>query len=165
MNKKITFIIICLFFNSCGFQPMLKDYDISNIIISESNYSGKNDLTYQLKNNLNFNEKKESRGFTINFNISENLSSVKKNTSGITTEEDLTINIEFKIMDYKKNNILIDNISETIRLNISNNMSGDDEKRKIAKINIIKNLAQKIKFQIQIISSQTNDIQKFWPKL
>lgn len=149
MNKKITFIIICLFFYSCGFQPMLKDYDISKLKIKKINYSGKNDLNYLLKNFLNLEEKNNNKGIVINLSIAESISSATKNTSGISTEEDLTIIITINIQDEQNNDLLTDTISETKRLSITNNMSADEQTRNIEKNNLIRSLSQKIKFRIQ----------------
>ena len=149
MNKKITFIIICLFFYSCGFQPMLKNYDISKLNIKKINYSGKNDLNYLLKNFLNLEEKNNNKGIVINLSIAESISSATKNTSGISTEEDLTITITINIQNEQNNDLLTDTISETKRLSITNNMSTDEQTRNIEKNNLIRSLSQKIKFRIQ----------------
>ena len=149
MNKKLTFIIICLFFYSCGFQPMLKNYDISKLNIKKINYSGKNDLNYLLKNFLNLEEKNNNKGIVINLSIAESISSATKNTSGISTEEDLTIIITINIQNEQNNDLLTDTISETKRLSITNNMSTDEQTRNIEKNNLIRNLSQKIKFRIQ----------------
>ena len=149
MNKKITFIIICLFFYSCGFQPMLKNYDISKLNIKKINYSGKNDLNYLLKNYLNLEEKNNNKGIVINLSIAESISSATKNTSGISTEEDLTIIITINIQNEQNNDLLTDTISETKRLSITNNMSTDEQTRNIEKNNLIRSLSQKIKFRIQ----------------
>ncbi len=149
MNKKIIFIIICLFFYSCGFQPMLKNYDISKLNIKKINYSGKNDLNYLLKNFLNLEEKNNNKGIVINLSIAESISSATKNTSGISTEEDLTIIITINIQNEQNNDLLTDTISETKRLSITNNMSTDEQTRNIEKNNLIRSLSQKIKFRIQ----------------
>ncbi len=149
MNKKLTFIIICLFFYSCGFQPMLKNYDISKLNIKKINYSGKNDLNYLLKNSLNLEEKNNNKGIVINLSIAEATSAATKNTSGISTEEDLTIMITINIKNDQNNNLLTDTISETKRLSITNNMSTDEQTRNIEKNNLIRSLSQKIKFRIQ----------------
>jgi len=149
MNKKITSIIICLFFYSCGFQPMLKNYDISKLNIKKINYSGKNDLNYLLKNFLNLEEKNNNKGIVINLSIAESISSATKNTSGISTEEDLTIIITINIQNEQNNDLLTDTISETKRLSITNNMSTDEQTRNIEKNNLIRSLSQKIKFRIQ----------------
>ena len=149
MNKKITFIIICLFFYSCGFQPMLKNYDISKLNIKKINYSGKNDLNYLLKNFLNLEEKNNNKGIIVNLSIAEATSAATKNTSGISTEEDLTIMITINIKNEQNNDLLTDTISETKRLSITNNMSTDEQTRNIEKNNLIRSLSQKIKFRIQ----------------
>ena len=149
MNKKLTFIIICLFFYSCGFQPMLKNYDISKLNIKKINYSGKNDLNYLLKNFLNLEEKNNNKGIVINLSITENISAATKNTSGISTEEDLTIMITINIKNEQNNDLLTDTISETKRLSITNNLSTDEQTRNIEKNNLIRSLSQKIKFRIQ----------------
>jgi len=149
MNKKIISIIICLFFYSCGFQPMLKNYDISKLNIKKINYSGKNDLNYLLKNFLNLEEKNNNKGIVINLSIAESISSATKNTSGISTEEDLTITITINIQNEQNNDLLTDTISETKRLSITNNMSTDEQTRNIEKNNLIRSLSQKIKFRIQ----------------
>ena len=149
MNKKITFIIICLFFYSCGFQPMLKNYDISKLNIKKINYSGKNDLNYLLKNFLNLEEKSNNKGIIVNLSIAETVSAATKNTSGISTEEDLTIMITINIKNEQNNDLLTDTISETKRLSITNNMSTDEQTRNIEKNNLIRSLSQKIKFRIQ----------------
>ena len=151
MNKKIISIIICLFFYSCGFQPMLKNYDISKLNIKKINYSGKNDLTYLLKNFLNLQEKNNNKGIVINLSIAESISSATKNTSGISTEEDLTIIITINIQNEQNNDLLTDTISETKRLSITNNMSTDEQTRNIEKNNLIRSLSQKIKFRIQTV--------------
>lgn len=149
MNKKIISIIICLFFYSCGFQPMLKNYDISKLNIKKINYTGKNDLNYLLKNFLNLEEKNNNKGIVINLSIAESISSATKNTSGISTEEDLTIIITINIQNEQNNDLLTDTISETKRLSITNNMSTDEQTRNIEKNNLIRSLSQKIKFRIQ----------------
>ena len=149
MNKKITLIIICLFFYSCGFQPMLKNYDVSKINIKKINYSGKNDLNYILKNFLNLEEKNKGEGLVVNLNVEETISTATKNTSGITTEEDLTILITINIKNEKNIDLLLDSITETKRLTVTNNLNTDEQTRNIAKNNLIEILSQKIKFRIQ----------------
>ena len=134
MIKKIFIITLGLFFYSCGFKPMLKSSNISDLNIEEIKYSGPNEMTYMLKNLLNLNEKVGSKGVFINLSIGEQTFSATKNSSGITTEEDLIITININISDNKKNNLLKDSISEKKRLIVSNNMASDEEIKKIEKI-------------------------------
>ena len=91
MNKKIFLLLTLVLLAGCGFQPVLKNYDMSKINIQKINYSAKNDLAYQVKNNLNIKETNDAKGLTINISISESRSPITKNAAGIVIEEDLLI--------------------------------------------------------------------------
>jgi len=151
MNKKIPFIIICLFFYSCGFQPMLKNYDLSKINIEKINFSGKNELTYLLKNYLNIETKNNSNSVVMNIFVSESSNPTSKNTSGLTVEEEITIVVKFDVIDKEKNYLLRDEVSGSKRLSVTNNLSSDEETKKIERNNIIKAIVPKIRFKLQFI--------------
>ena len=90
----------------------------------------------------------------VNFVISESSVSTAQNTSGIVTEEQITLSISINILNDKNANLLIDNVSASRKLPISNNLSSDQETRRIEKNNLMQNLTQKIKFKLQLISRQ-----------
>ena len=154
MNKKIISIIICLFFYSCGFQPVLKDFDISNLNVQKINFTGKNDLSYSIRNYLNITENTASKGLIVNLESSEMTSATIKNTSGVTIEEDISIKIEMTIRDGQNNKLLTDTFTTSKRLVVTNNASSDEETKRIEKDKILKNLAQKIKFKLQLVAKQ-----------
>lgn len=154
MNKKILLSIILIALAGCGFTPMLKDFDLSKLNVQKINYSGKNDLSYLIKTYLNIQETKNSQGMTVNILVTESTSSATKNSAGITTEEDLTINIGLNVLDSKDKIILSDNFTSSRRLTVTNNLSSDEETRRIERRNLIQNLAQKIKFKLQLIAKQ-----------
>lgn len=154
MNKKIFIFTILILLAGCGFTPMLKNYDLSKLNVQKVNYSGKNDLSYLIKTYLNIQETKSSQGMTVNISVSESISSATKNSAGITTEEDLTINIGLNVLDGKDKIITSDNFTSSRRLTVTNNLSSDEETRRIEKSNLIQNLAQKIKFKLQLIAKQ-----------
>ena len=149
MNRKIVYFIICFFLYSCGFQPMLKNFDISNLNIKQINYSGKKEIEYLITNYLNIRETNNKKGISVNLAFIEKNESITKNSSGITTEENLTIVIDIKVIDDMENILLQDQISASKRLNVSNNLSSDEEARRIERNNLIFNLSQKIKFKLQ----------------
>ena len=151
MNKKVPFIIICLFFYSCGFQPMLKNYDLSKINIEKINFSGKNELAYLLKNYLNIETKNNSNSVVMNIFVSESSNPTSKNTSGLTVEEEITIVVKFDVIDKEKNYLLRDEVSGSKRLSVTNNLSSDEETKKIERNNIIKAIVPKIRFKLQFI--------------
>jgi len=91
---------------------------------------------------------------TVNILVSETISSATKNSAGITTEEDLTINIGLNVLDSKDKIIISDSFTSSRRLTVTNNLSSDEETRRIERRNLIQNLSQKIKFKLQLIAKQ-----------
>ena len=154
MIKKIVIHAIFILVVSCGFQPMLKDFDISNLKIKKISYvSENNELNYILQNNLNLNAKPNSNGLIINLSIFENISSITKNTAGISTEEELKILIKLNVKDHKLNNLLNETLSEVNRLQITNNLGTDDTTKNNVRKKTINNLGQKIKFKLMILAN------------
>lgn len=154
MIKKIVICCIFVLLSACGFTPMLKDFDSSNLNIQKVNYTGNNNLIYLAKNYLNLEEKKETKGLIVNLVISESSTSTAQNTSGIVTEEQITLSITINVLNNKNVNLLTDNVSASRKLPISNNLSSDQETRRIERNNLMQNLTQKIKFKLQLISKQ-----------
>lgn len=154
MNKKIFIFTILILLAGCGFTPMLKNYDLSKLNVQKVNYSGKNNLSYLIKTYLNIQETKSSQGMTVNISVSESISSATKNSAGIKTEEDLTINVRLNVLDGKDKIITSDNFTSSRRLTVTNNLSSDEETRRIERKNLIQDLAQKIKFKLQLIAKQ-----------
>ena len=154
MIKKILISFLFIFIVSCGFQPMLKDFDVSSLVIKQINYTGKNEFNYMLQNNLNLNQKPNSEGFIVNLATSESISSITKDTAGITTEEQITISIGLNVQDHMQNTLLTDTVSESSRLQVTSNLGTDDTTKSIVRQKIITNLAQKIKFKLMILSKR-----------
>jgi len=154
MIKKIVICCIFVLLSACGFTPMLKDFDSSNLNIQKVNYTGNNNLIYLAKNYLNLEEKKETKGLMVNLVISESSTSTAQNTSGIVTEEQITLSITINVLNNKNVNLLTDSVSASRKLPISNNLSSDQETRRVERNNLMKNLTQKIKFKLQLISKQ-----------
>ena len=154
MNKKIFLSLVLVFLTGCGFTPMFKDFDVSKLNIQKITYSGKNDLSYLLKSSLNINETSSPRGMIVDISITEAISAETKNSSGVTTEENLIITIAIKIVDSKGNALLSDSDSSNRRLSVTNNLSSDEETRRIERNSLIQNLSQKIKFRLQMVAQQ-----------
>ena len=157
MFKQFYLFITLLFFTSCGFSPMLKNVDLRDIKINRIDYSGPSGLTYYLKSNLNMPINKTLKdAYYLKINIRESATSVTKNTAGITTEEEVTVTINFQIFDSKDKQIGEENLSDGRIVSVTNNVSTDDEVKRIEKENIITNLIQQLTFAVRakIMSSQ-----------
>lgn len=157
MFKQFYIFITLLFLTSCGFSPMLKNVDLSDIKINKIDYSGPSGLTYYLKSNLNMPINKALKdAYSLKINIGESSASVTKNTAGITTEEEVTVTINFQIFDNKGEKISEESLSDGRIVSVTNNVSTDEEVKRIEKENIITNLIQQLTFAVRakIISSQ-----------
>ena len=154
MNKKVILPLVFVFLVGCGFTPMLKDFDLSNINVQKIKYSGKNELIYLLKTHINLKEKESSKGIIANLNISETIASSTKNASGIVIKEDLTLTIGIKILDSEKSVLLDDSISNTKQIAVTSNLSADEETKRNERRDLLQNMSQKIKFKLQLISKQ-----------
>ena len=157
MFKQFYIFITLLFLTSCGFSPMLKNVDLSDIKINKIDYSGPSGLTYYLKSNLNMPINKALKdAYSLKINIGESIASVTKNTAGITTEEEIAVTISFQIFDNKGKQIGGESLSDGRVVSVTNNVSTDDEVKRIEKENSITNLIQQLTFAVRakIISSQ-----------
>ena len=155
--KKTFYIFFVLLFTSCGFSPILKNVDLSSVKINKIDFEGPSGLTYYLKSNLNIPvEQNLKSAYSLKLNINESSSSVTKDTAGITTEERVSVTINFQIFDKENKLIGSESLSDSRVISVTNNVSTDDEVKRIENENIITNLIQQLTFaiQAQIISSQ-----------
>ena len=155
--KKTFYIFFVLLLTSCGFSPILKNVDLSSVKINKIDFEGPSGLTYYLKSNLNIPiEQNLKNAYSLKLNINESSSSVTKDTAGITTEERMSVTINFQIFDKENKLIGSESLSDSRVISVTNNVSTDDEVKRIEKENIITNLIQQLTFAIraQIISSQ-----------
>lgn len=155
--KKTFYIFFILLLASCGFSPILKNVDLSSVKINKIDFEGPSGLTYYLKSNLNIPiEQNLKNAYSLKLNISESSSSVTRDTAGITTEERVSVTINFQILDKENKLIGSESLSDSRVISVTNNVSTDDEVKRIEKENIITNLIQQLTFAIraQIISSQ-----------
>tara|TARA_B100000963_G_scaffold37304_1_gene27826 strand:+ start:2421 stop:2900 length:480 start_codon:yes stop_codon:yes gene_type:complete len=150
--KKINHIlsILLLFLTSCGFSPMLKDVDLGDLKITKIKYSGPSDLVYTLRSNLNIPINKTAKGsYIINIKIQEGATSVTKDKAGITTREEITIGINFEIIDNDNNVLGSESLNDSKTVSITNDISTDTEIKRVEKENIISNLIQQLTFAIR----------------
>ena len=155
--KKTFYIFFVLLLTSCGFSPIFKNVDLSSVKINKIDFEGPSGLTYYLKSNLNIPvEQNLKNAYSLKLNINESSSSVTKDTAGITTEERVSVTINFQIFDKENKLIGSESLSDSRVISVTNNVSTDDEVKRIEKENIITNLIQQLTFAIraQIISSQ-----------
>ena len=150
--KKINHIplIMLLLLTSCGFSPMLKDVNLGDLKIKKIEYSGPSNLVYSLRSNLNIPINKVAKdAYNINIQIQEGTLSVTKDKAGVTTREEITIGISFKIIDSNNNVVGSESLNGSKTVRVTNDISTDAEIKRIEKENIITNLIQQLTFAIR----------------
>jgi len=155
MIKKILISFLFIFIVSCGFQPILKNFDMSKVVVKEINITGKNELAYLLSTKLKFNQDNNLGKYILNMNISETTNIATRNSSGIATEENFTINLSLNVLDSKNNSLITETFSETKKLEVTNSISQDQTTKNIERAKFIETLAQKVKFRIIFLSNKT----------
>lgn len=152
MKKKFGIIVFLFLLFGCGFTPILKNIDNTEIKVKELRISGNvtDDTNFLLKNYLSFNEKNVD-GLDILIILTETFSSIEKDSAGISIKDNFIINVQMTIK--KDDKILTkDNFSQNKEINITSNPEIDEQNKNNERMNILKNLTRKIKFKTLIIS-------------
>jgi len=148
--KKLFIILSLIGLAGCGFSPMLKNVDMDNINITNIQYSGNDEMIYLLKNNINLEKSKRLKeGYTIKINIIKNVSSATKNTSGVTTQEQITVIVNLSILNSKGIEINYDQIEDSRVIDVTNVITTDSETSRTAIDNLITNISRKLIFSIK----------------
>ena len=154
LNNLYIFIYL-IFLTSCGFTPLLKYDGIKNVNIREINYAGNKDLIFFIKRELNvFENKQLKNGYNLNINIKENITSLKKNTAGVTTEEELKIILDLKIFNEKGELLNRDLLEEKTAVTVTNDITVDSETKRIERSNILTNIIRQLTLIINTRSAQ-----------
>ena len=148
--KKLFIILSLIGLAGCGFSPMLKNVDMDNINITNIQYSGNDEMIYLLKNNINLEKNKRLKeGYTVKINIIKNVSSATKNTSGVTTQEQITVIVNLSILNSKGIEINYDQIEDSRVIDVTNVITTDSETSRTAINNLITNISRKLIFSIK----------------
>ena len=155
-SLKLTLLLIILpVVSSCGFKPILKNNDFNKLVVRSIEIKGNPKLQYFLKSNINIEENKSLINKNIiQINIDDSASSKTKDSAGITTEEEITINLSVTIINAKKEVLFKDNFDDRKTVAVTNNPSSDEEVKMIEKESIILSLIPKIYFALQAETMQ-----------
>lgn len=148
--KKLFIILSLIGLVGCGFSPMLKNIDMDNINITNIQYSGNDEMIYLLKSNINLTKSKRlKKGYTVKINIIKNISSATKNTSGVITQEQITVIVNLSILNSKGIEINYDQIEDSRVIDVTNVITTDSETSRTAINNLIANISRKLIFSIK----------------
>lgn len=148
--KKLFIILSLTGLVGCGFSPMLKNIDMDNINITNIQYSGNDEMIYLLKSNINLAKSKRlKKGYSVKINIIKNISSATKNTSGVITQEQITVIVNLSILNSKGIEINYDQIEDSRVIDVTNVITTDSETSRTAINNLIANISRKLIFSIK----------------
>ena len=142
--KKIILALIFLMLNSCGFSPLYSSKNSNyNIISIEKNIS--NNLTNYIKNSISVlsNENSE-KIFKINFNLTEDITVILKDSKGDPKKNRLTITVEVLIFSEDQNLISSKEYSESFEYKIQDNKFNLRQYEKNIKFNLVEDITQQI---------------------
>ncbi len=155
-SLKLTLLLIILpIVSSCSFKPILKNSDSNKLIVRSIEIKGNPKLQYFLKSNINIEENKNLIDKNIvQIKINDSANSKTRDSAGITTEEEITINLNVIIINAKKEILFNDSFDDTKTVAVTNNPSSDEEVKMIEKEAIILSLIPKIYFALQAEAMQ-----------
>lgn len=157
MKKKILIIITILLFYGCGFTPVYKDENYSNLSITSIEFSGDRIINNILKTRLfKYKNSKSKSNYNLKINTSYSKIILAKDTSGNATNYELRVFVNVETNKKNKNND-----EKNIELNYSekNNIKNEDNNinQKNYEKQIVTNLASTISRKIAFDLSNLND--------
>ena len=149
--KNLILVLFLIFLNSCGYTPVYINQKSQDFQINIIEMTGDNAINNLIKNELKFYSNKKSN---IKYNISINSNYqkiiVSKNSAGVATDYNLSVNTIISFDKEGKNNILSFNENITIKSNSNSFEQNNYEK------SIKKNFASSIidRFIIKILNKK-----------
>ena len=142
--KKILLILIFLMLNNCGFTPLYSSKDSNyNIISIEKNISS--NLTNYIQNSIRVLSNKDSeKKFKINFNLTEDITVVLKDSKGDPRKNRLTLTVDLSLFSEDQNLISSKEFSESFEYNIQDNKFNLRQYEKNIKFNLVEDITQQI---------------------
>ena len=102
-TRKYVLIIFLMFMSACGYEPLNKSLQESNIKISKKTFSGDNQINRTIFNKINLKETKDEPGYELKLNSNKIIDQVAKNKSGNVTKYKTTITIVIELIEKEKN--------------------------------------------------------------
>jgi len=148
--KKIPLLFFLILTISCGFQPILKDLDLTRISFKQINYTGDQRLIFLAKSNLNLRKNNSTNGYILDLSFSESKSTSSLDSAGNPNKEQLTVNIGMILKDNNNKIITQDRFEGSRTINVTSSLSADDQRLTLERLNITNELFPRILFSINL---------------
>ena len=143
-TKHYLLIIFLMLISACGYEPLNKSFQESNIKIFKKTFSGDNQINRKIFNKINLKETKDELGYELKLNSNKIIDQVAKDKSGNVTKYKTTITIVVELIENQKT---IKKRSFSKNFNYSN-LSNKFELKKYqedVETNLINSIAREIK--------------------
>ena len=149
MIRKTALFLLFLVLSSCGYQSLVKEKE-NEIFFKEISYSGDNSLNFIIKSKINFRERLSSN-YKISIRTSSNISALSKKSSGEVEAKDIYLNSTIEIFKAKES-IYTKGFTAKKVVKIGDSLSDNLDTIESAKNNLVSEIANKIKLDIQFFS-------------
>ena len=149
MIKKTALFFLFLVLSSCGYQSLVKESGYE-IFFNEISYSGDNNLNFIIKSKINLKERLSS-DYKISIRTSSNISALNKKSSGEIESKDIYLSSDIEIFKAKKSIYTKDFKAKKV-VKIGDSLSDNLDTIESAKNNLVSEIANKIKLDIQFFS-------------
>ena len=149
--KNLILVLFLFFLSSCGYTSVYKNQKSQDLQINIIEMTGDNAINNLIKNELKFYSNKKSN---IKYNISINSKYQKiiisKNSAGVATDYNLSVDTIISFDKEGKNNIL--NFNENINIKSNSNFNEQNNYEKSIKKNFASSISNK--FIIKILNKK-----------
>ena len=150
IKKYLSFLFLFITLNSCGYTALYSDLKNHDLSLSINSIQGNDEINKLIIKNINsYNKNKSENNFKINLSSEFNKIVLSSNSAGQITNYRLELKVVTKILN-KEN---VDAIILTEKFDIKKESSLFDERNyeNIVKRDMVKNIANKLIFQLQRI--------------
>lgn len=150
IKKYLSFLFLFITLNSCGYTALYSDLKNHDLSLTINSIQGNDEINKLIIKNINsYNKNKSENNFKINLSSEFNKIVLSSNSAGQITNYRLELKVVTKILN-KEN---VDAIILTEKFDIKKESSLFDERNyeNIVKRDMVKNIANKLIFQLQRI--------------
>ena len=147
LKKKISILLIFIFFNACGYSPIYSNLEKKNINIQIVKIDGDSEINKSLTRNLErYKNLNSENNFKINITSDYTKSVLSKNAAGVVTNYRLNFIITFEIIDEKETKKIVFN--EKFDIKKGDSLFEENNYENIIKRNMAMNITEKLILQL-----------------
>lgn len=147
LKKKISILLIFIFFNACGYSPIYSNLEKKNINIQIVKIDGDSEINKSLTRNLErYKNLNSENNFKINITSDYTKSVLSKNAAGVVTNYRLNSIITFEIIDEKETKKIVFN--EKFDIKKGDSLFEERNYENIIKRDMAMNITEKLILQL-----------------